>query len=182
MRQSPRRYKSGKDRGFRCASDTCYDDNDVGSAHLVWKCPQSQALKATPEWLTQQLDDSDNEKWDKAYTVEGGWRPIWIAVTALETVSTTNNLAEFVGLHRLMATAVKKGWKRLHVVGDSAFIINWMRKRSTPKHRRFQRWYRLSMMIAGQNVIREHEVYVGMAPLLENDIGNWRERHKEARG
>ncbi|KAG2912534.1 hypothetical protein PC117_g18868 [Phytophthora cactorum] len=35
----------------------------------LWKCPQSQALKATPEWLTQQLDDSDNEKWDKAYTV-----------------------------------------------------------------------------------------------------------------
>ncbi|KAF1789644.1 hypothetical protein GQ600_8383 [Phytophthora cactorum] len=47
-------------------------------------------------------------------------RLIWMAAPSLELKSTTNNTAEFIGLHRLLQQAVTKRWKGIHIVGDSA--------------------------------------------------------------
>jgi hypothetical protein len=65
----------------------------------------------------------------------------WVAVTALSNRAMTNNVAEFVGLHRLLAHAAVKGWRQIHVVGDSAMILRLMRCRTPPKAKRLQYWY-----------------------------------------
>ncbi|OWZ02235.1 reverse transcriptase [Phytophthora megakarya] len=38
----------------------------------------------------------------------------------------TYNVAEFVGLHRLLVRAVGKQRKGVHVVGDSDLILGWI--------------------------------------------------------
>jgi ribonuclease HI len=74
--------------------------------------------------------------------------PTWVAMTALSNRAMTNNVAEFVGLHRLLAHAAVKGWRQIHVVGDSAMILRLMRSRTPPKVKRLQYWYQASMRLA----------------------------------
>jgi ribonuclease HI len=77
-----------------------------------------------------------------------GWRPIWAAATALAQCETTNNVAEFVGLQRLLAHAVQRGWANLHVVGDSEMILRMMRIRKAPKAQRLKHWYHVTSQLA----------------------------------
>jgi ribonuclease HI len=74
--------------------------------------------------------------------------PTWVAVTALSNRAMTNNVAEFVGLHRLLAHAAVKGWRQIHVVGDSAMILRILSSRTPPKAKRLQYWYQASMRLA----------------------------------
>ncbi|KAE9079743.1 hypothetical protein PF001_g4595 [Phytophthora fragariae] len=73
---------------------------------------------------------------------------VWAAATALARKTTTNNVAEFVGLHRLLKRAVECGWRGVHVVGDSAMIIEMMSKRKVPKSSKMQHWYRATRKLA----------------------------------
>jgi ribonuclease HI len=73
---------------------------------------------------------------------------IWVAVTALGSRAMTKNVAEFVGLHRLLEHAAVKGWRRIHVVGDSAMILRLMRTRTPPKAKRLKFWYQASIRLA----------------------------------
>jgi ribonuclease HI len=69
------------------------------------------------------------------------WRPVWAAATALGHAKTTNNVAEFVGLHRLLLQAATQGWRDIHIVGDSAMILRLMKNRTIPKARKLRHWY-----------------------------------------
>ncbi|RAW30989.1 hypothetical protein PC110_g12655 [Phytophthora cactorum] len=73
---------------------------------------------------------------------------VWAACTALASPKTTNNVAEFVGLHRVLSAMVDNGWTRAHIVGDSALIIGMMNERRQPKSRHIQHWYRLARRLA----------------------------------
>jgi ribonuclease HI len=73
---------------------------------------------------------------------------IWAAATALGCPTMTNNVAEFVGLHRLLAYAAEKGWTGVHVVGDSAMILNLMKNRTPPKAKKLKQWYALARRLA----------------------------------
>jgi ribonuclease HI len=75
-------------------------------------------------------------------------KPIWAAVTVLGSREMTNNVAEFVGLRRMLAYAAVKGWREIHVVGDSAMILRLMRTRRPPKSKRLKHWYQESMRLA----------------------------------
>jgi ribonuclease HI len=76
------------------------------------------------------------------------WRPMWAAATALGQANTTNNVAEFVGLHRLLLQAATQGWRNIHIVGDSAMILRLMKNRKTPKARKLRHWYFQSARLA----------------------------------
>jgi ribonuclease HI len=69
------------------------------------------------------------------------WHPIWAAATVLGHARTPNNIAEFAGLHRILEHAAVRGWRYMHVVGDSAMILRLMRIRQPPKSKRLQHWY-----------------------------------------
>ncbi|GMF13251.1 unnamed protein product [Phytophthora lilii] len=75
---------------------------------------------------------------------------VWAAATALESRSTTNNVAEFVGLHRLLKRAAAMHWKNLHVVGDSQMIVGLMRRRKAPKSNKMRFWYEKVRRLADQ--------------------------------
>lgn len=75
-------------------------------------------------------------------------RPVWAAATVLGRPTTTNNVAEFVELHRLLTRAVEKHWREVHVVGDSAFILGMIERRQLPKARKLQHWYRPTRRLA----------------------------------
>ncbi|KAE8890601.1 hypothetical protein PF005_g24983 [Phytophthora fragariae] len=75
---------------------------------------------------------------------------VWAAATALGRSTTTNNIAEFVGLHRLLNHAVNKQWSGLHVVGDSALILKMMENRRPPKAKKLLYWYRSALKLADQ--------------------------------
>jgi ribonuclease HI len=81
--------------------------------------------------------------------VSGGLTVAWAAATALSCPTMTNNVAEFVGLHRLLAHVAEKGWTRIHVVGDSAMILRLMRTRTETKARKLKHWYSLTSKLAG---------------------------------
>ncbi|GMF36805.1 unnamed protein product [Phytophthora lilii] len=76
--------------------------------------------------------------------------PLWAAATALGNPRTTNNVAEFVGLHMLLTEAKAKGSKDVHVVGDSAMMIGLMTRRKEPKAKKLKHWYRLTQRLADQ--------------------------------
>ncbi|OWZ21709.1 reverse transcriptase [Phytophthora megakarya] len=59
--------------------------------------------------------------------------PVWAAATALGSKRMTNNVAEFVGLHRVLVHAAARGWRNLHIVWDSEMILRMMRSRKPPK-------------------------------------------------
>jgi hypothetical protein len=59
---------------------------------------------------------------EKSATTSAG-TIVWAAVTALGCPNMNNNVAEFVGLHRLLQYASRRGWKDIHVVGGSAMIL-----------------------------------------------------------
>lgn len=71
-----------------------------------------------------------------------------MAATPLGRPTTINNVAEFVGLHQLLARAVELQWTGVHVVGDSALILGMMRRRQPPRARRLQHWYRITRLLA----------------------------------
>ncbi|KAE9127053.1 hypothetical protein PF010_g1549 [Phytophthora fragariae] len=73
---------------------------------------------------------------------------LWAAATALGSRATTNNVAEFTGLHRLLARAIKMEWEGIHVVGDSALILKMMKERTMPKTRKMQYWYKIARKLA----------------------------------
>ncbi|KAL3662126.1 hypothetical protein V7S43_012927 [Phytophthora oleae] len=66
---------------------------------------------------------------------------VWVAATALRQASTTNNVAEFVGLHRALARVLEKNWTKVHVVGNSAMIIGMLKWRKPPTSRKMQHWF-----------------------------------------
>lgn len=68
-------------------------------------------------------------------------KPVWAAATALGRKETTNNVAEFVGLHRLLKRAVESDWFGINIVGDSALIVGMMEHRRPPKAKKLQYWY-----------------------------------------
>ncbi|KAG1692212.1 hypothetical protein DVH05_025642 [Phytophthora capsici] len=72
----------------------------------------------------------------------------WAAATALGRKDTTNNVAEFIGLNRLLQKAVEQDWIGLHVVGDSALILGMMERRNPPKSKRLLHWYRVNRKLA----------------------------------
>jgi len=72
----------------------------------------------------------------------------WAAATALSCPTMTNNVAEFVGLHRMLDHAAAKGWTGIHVVGDSAMILRLMQTRTPPKARKLKHWYSLASRLA----------------------------------
>jgi ribonuclease HI len=103
---------------------------------------------------------------------------VWAAVTALGSKKMTNNVAEFVGLHRLLAMSVEKGWRRMHVVGDSELILRMMRAREPPKARRLLHWYNAASRLADicevaswSHHYRRHNK---MADWLANQAMNWK--------
>jgi ribonuclease HI len=73
---------------------------------------------------------------------------VWVAATALSSSTMTNNVAEFVGLHRLLAHAAAKGWTRIHVVGDSAMILRLLATRTPPKAKKIKHWYAMTSRLA----------------------------------
>ncbi|KAG3137028.1 hypothetical protein PC110_g21453 [Phytophthora cactorum] len=70
-----------------------------------------------------------------------GHTVLWAAATALSHNKTTNNVAEFTGLLRVVQRADEQHWRGLHVVGDSAVILGLMRCRKAPKSRKLGRLY-----------------------------------------
>ncbi|KAG2787114.1 hypothetical protein Pcac1_g3905 [Phytophthora cactorum] len=78
---------------------------------------------------------------------------LWAAATALSSKHTTNNAAEFVGLHRLLARIEEQQLKLVHVVVDSELILNMMRTRRQPKARKLQHWARLTRRLADKRQI-----------------------------
>ncbi|KAG2766882.1 hypothetical protein Pcac1_g21678 [Phytophthora cactorum] len=60
-------------------------------------------------------------------------RPLWIASTSLAHQATTNNVAECVGLQRLLQRAVDSKWRDFHIVGDSALVLRMMRLKQPSK-------------------------------------------------
>jgi ribonuclease HI len=77
-----------------------------------------------------------------------GCRPIWAAATVSGHCSTTNNVAEFVGLQRLLQHAVEQGWRYLHVVGDSEMILRMMTLRKPPKAKGLKHWFHVTSRLA----------------------------------
>lgn len=75
-------------------------------------------------------------------------RPLWAAATALGRPTTTNNIAEFIGLQRLLGVAVEKKWTRIHIVGDSQMILKLMQERREPKAKKLKYWYREARRLA----------------------------------
>lgn len=71
-------------------------------------------------------------------------RTLWAAATALGNSTVTNNVAEYVGLLRLLQRAVTFAWHGLHIIGDSAIIIRMMKERKIPRNKNMQHWYRIT--------------------------------------
>ncbi|KAJ8522356.1 hypothetical protein ON010_g17704 [Phytophthora cinnamomi] len=69
-------------------------------------------------------------------------RPRWAATTALGKATTTNNEAEFIGLHRVLAHAVERDITGIFIVRDSAMILRIMRNRTEPKVAGWSHHYR----------------------------------------
>eukprot|EP00644_Phytophthora_capsici_P018185 jgi/Phyca11/114010/e_gw1.25.590.1 len=53
-----------------------------------------------------------------------------------------------MGLHRLLQKAYERKWTDIHVIGDSALILEWMEKRTVPKAKKLQFWYREARKLA----------------------------------
>jgi ribonuclease HI len=103
---------------------------------------------------------------------------VWAAVTALGSRKMTNNVAEFVGLHRLLAKAVAKGWRGMYVVGDSEMILRLMRTRTPPKAKGLIHWYNEASRVADicgvagwEHHFRRHNK---MADWLANQAMDWK--------
>ncbi|KAG2778349.1 hypothetical protein PC116_g14537 [Phytophthora cactorum] len=77
-----------------------------------------------------------------------GHTVLWAAATALSHNKPTNNVAEFIGLLRVLQQADEQRWRGLHVVGDSAMIPGLMRRRKAPKSRKLVRLYAESRRLA----------------------------------
>ncbi|GMF21501.1 unnamed protein product [Phytophthora fragariaefolia] len=75
-------------------------------------------------------------------------RPRWVATTALGKATTTNNEAEFIGLHRVLVHAVERDITGIFIVGDSAMILRMMRNRTEPKSLKMRHWYRICRRLA----------------------------------
>ncbi|GMF26118.1 unnamed protein product [Phytophthora fragariaefolia] len=75
-------------------------------------------------------------------------RPRWAATTALGKSTTTNNEAEFIGLHRVLAHAVARDITGIFIVGVSAMILRMMRNRTEPKSVKMRHWYRICRRLA----------------------------------
>ncbi|KAG2789485.1 hypothetical protein Pcac1_g1086 [Phytophthora cactorum] len=73
---------------------------------------------------------------------------VWGAATSLSQRTTTNNIAEFVGLHIVLQHAHHKKWQSLHIVGDSAMILGVMADRRTPRSRKLRWWYEKARLLA----------------------------------
>ncbi|KAG3063109.1 hypothetical protein PI125_g24402 [Phytophthora idaei] len=73
---------------------------------------------------------------------------VWGAATSLCQRTTTNNIVEFVGLHRVLQHAHHKKWQTLHIVGDSAMILGVMADRRTPRSRKLRWWYEKARLLA----------------------------------
>lgn len=54
---------------------------------------------------------------------EDRYKVVWAAATSLNSRNMTNNVAEFVGLQRLLAEAAARKWRGIQVIGDSAMIL-----------------------------------------------------------
>nr|KAH7506574.1 hypothetical protein KRP22_4537 [Phytophthora ramorum] len=81
-------------------------------------------------------------------TRQGDEQVTWAAATALSSLTMTNNVAEFIGLHRLLAHAVGQGWRGLHIVGDSQLILRMIKERMEPKVKRLKHWYFFTRKLA----------------------------------
>ncbi|KAG1706346.1 hypothetical protein DVH05_001493 [Phytophthora capsici] len=79
---------------------------------------------------------------------------LWAPAKTLSNKRTTNNVAEFVGLQRLLTEGVARRWRGMQVVGDSAMILGLMRRRKVPKARKLQHWFRLVRKLADQGQVQ----------------------------
>ncbi|GMF63774.1 unnamed protein product [Phytophthora fragariaefolia] len=108
---------------------------------------------------------------------------VWAAAIALGNPGTTNNVAEFMKLHRLLARAVPKGWSRLHVVGDSAMILRMMRHRKAPKSKRLMHWFNVTSRLADMCRVASwshHYIWHNkMADWLANHAMDWKRSVEE---
>lgn len=86
--------------------------------------------------------------WVKHYRSTMINTPVRAAATALGRPTTTNNVAEFVGLHWLLTRAAEMGWKGVQVVGDSALILGLLARRQMPKARKLQHCHQLTIRLA----------------------------------
>jgi ribonuclease HI len=75
-------------------------------------------------------------------------RIIWACSLSLASTRTTNNQAEFIGLYQLLRYAASAKIHGIHVVGDSAMILNSMRTRRPPRATKLRHWYRLARRLA----------------------------------
>jgi len=62
--------------------------------------------------------------------------------------TTTNNLAEFVELYHVLRRAVEKTYRGIHIVGDSAMILNMLHARKAPRAKTLHHWYRKTRRLA----------------------------------
>ncbi|KAG1706307.1 hypothetical protein DVH05_001455 [Phytophthora capsici] len=81
---------------------------------------------------------------------EERYKVVWAAATSLNNQNMTNNVAEFVGLQRLLAEATARKWRGLQVIGDSAMILGLLKRRKEPKVKRLKHWYGLARRLADQ--------------------------------
>ncbi|KAG1709923.1 hypothetical protein DVH05_016937 [Phytophthora capsici] len=88
--------------------------------------------------------------------------PVWAASTALGRQDTTNNLAEFIGLHGRLEKAVNIQRYGIHIVGDSALILRMMQLRKPPKARKLRLWYWACRKLADWC-----------------DVGSWRHHYRQ---
>ncbi|OWZ11804.1 hypothetical protein PHMEG_00015121 [Phytophthora megakarya] len=58
---------------------------------------------------------------------------LWMASVSLSSRPTTNNIAEYRGLKNGLSRAAEMQLRHIHVVGDSALIIEQMKHRKLPK-------------------------------------------------
>ncbi|OWY94556.1 hypothetical protein PHMEG_00035678 [Phytophthora megakarya] len=58
---------------------------------------------------------------------------LWMASISLASIRTTNNIAEYRGLHIGLQRAVELRLKGIHIVGDSNIIVAQLRARRPPK-------------------------------------------------
>ena len=65
----------------------------------------------------------------------------WCCATHLPASTTTNNVAEMRGLLEGLRHAWRANAHHLEVIGDSALILGWMRRRRPPKRRHLRRAY-----------------------------------------
>ncbi|OWZ07827.1 reverse transcriptase [Phytophthora megakarya] len=98
--------------------------------------------------------------------------PAWAAATALRIHHITNNVAEIVGLRRLLAYAWEKKWTKWHVVGDSALVLGMTEQRRSPKptkliqHDKVVDWLANLAMDRGRSYMTSTEEGMLAAPIV----------------